>query len=507
MDKFYQVEKIDNWNIKIKIPAFKKNDFIFRNYGMVYEYYLKRYVRKEFDDYLYDRVENGNEFIFKIGFCSFLLNRYRGCMDEDSIRILEGEINTNLPNYFLDGLREDQMNDLNSLLKSKRGLFQCYTSYGKTEVIANLVNLIVKNRKEKVLILTASNQSKETVQERLSEKFDIDLKDFSYDSEVNLININGFFRSSKYNPDSPYWGEVKWVLADEVEHCVNDTIKNVYNSILSGVEYMYGFSATTDKKEAKPIGNCSESYDIEYMNTVGRNKDLVRYFSCTSVYRKPTRFSIELINVKSSLSFDGIGYDNNYEYSEIIYELFTDESFCKLLEKICMSQDLIYVPMLRLQVIDYWIKNYFKREEYYVMTICSRGFSIYCNGELVSDKLKLSDVSYMINEGMINLIIGTRSSYNSLDFPRLNKVVTLYSKTANVVLQTIGRAARSGSFKVYNISTYKNIPIYTNDSRKRIKLIKDYYSNSNIKEIEVDERFFEKNSPPIIYNSTGECPK
>nr|DAT14423.1 MAG TPA: 40S ribosomal protein S3 [Bacteriophage sp.] len=503
MDKFYQVEKIDNWNVKIKVPAYQKGDFRFRNSDRVYKYYLKKYVLEEFDDYLYDRIENGNEFVFKIGFCPFLLNRYRDKMDEESIKVLEGEIKTGLPNYFIDGLREEQMEDLNTLLKSKRGLFQCYTSYGKTEVIANLVNFIVKNRKEKVLILTASDPSKHTVCNRLFEKFNIDLSEFDYGRLANLVNIKGFFKSKKYNPKSEYWGEVKWILADEVEYCVNNTIKDIYDSILSGVEYMYGFSATTDKKEAKPLKNESKTYSMEYMNTIGRNKDLMRYFSGTSVYRKPIEFNIDLIYVKSSLSFDGIKEDKNYEYSEMIYELFTDDSFCKLLERICMSQDLIYVPMLRLQVIDYWIENYFKREEYYVMTICSRGFTVYCNGEVVADGLKLNEASYLINEGVINLIVGTKSSYNSLDFPRLNKVVTLYSKTANVVLQTIGRAARSKSFEVHNISTYKYVPIYTNDSKKRIKLIKDYYKNSNIREIERDERYFEKDSSPIIHASSS----
>ena len=511
--EFYQVKKMSQWRFVVKLPLFETGRFKFKDKVTVYKYWAKKYVTENVDDYLFERSKNDNEFIFRSGFAPLILKMFGDKMDIDSISRLEGYFKSDFPKFYFNNLLRNQNDDVNTLLKSKRGLFQCYTSYGKTEVIATLSNWISNTRGESLLIVTASSASKDTVVNRILDLFGTNISEFSYESNINIVNINGFFRSKKYDPDSEYWGNVKWILADEVENCIPERFRSILTKKLVNVEYVYGFSATTDKKEAMPL-RVDDGIEVldnqnkwkKYVDIIGRNKVLIGFYSFTSVYSKPSKFSVKMINIRSTINFDWLDdTEGVYDYSEIIYDLFTDREMCNLLQSICFSKDLIYIPMPRLGVIDYWINNYFKRPDYPVMCISSRGYEVFVNGEKVRD-LKLADARDEIESGKIRLIVGTRSSYNSLDFPSLNKIITLFSKSANVVFQAIGRATRSKAFEVYNIFPIKKAPIYSIDLFKRLKLIKEYYKDSSLTVIEEDERIYTwNNSPDYIHSNTDKC--
>lgn len=509
--EFYQVEKISQWRFVIKLPLHEKGRFKFFKESVKYQYWTKRFVSEKTEDYLFERIRLDNEFVFRSGFAPFILEIFRNGMDEESIKILESYFKTDFPRFYFNNLTKTQNNDLNDLLKSKRGLFQCYTSYGKTEIIATISDWIANKREENLLIVTASDLSKGTVISRIKSLFGKDIKKFDYDSNINILNINGFLRSKKYDKNNDYWKNVKWILADEVENCVTDTFKTHLTQCMSGVEYIYGFSATTDKKEALPL-RVGDGMDAmrnnkewkKYIDLIGRNKDLIGFYSFTSVYSKPDKFSVKMVHVKSTLNFDWLDdTEGYYDYSEIVYDLFTDKGLCTLLQSICFNKDLIYIPMPRLTVIDHWIKNYFRKSGYTVMCISSRGFEVFENGEKLRE-MKLDEAREEIESGKIRLIIGTKSSYNSLDFPSLNKIITLYSKSANVVFQAIGRATRSKEFEVYNIFPARKAPIYSADLFKRIKLIKEYYGDSDLKVIEEDERIYTwKDSSNNLHTNTN----
>lgn len=90
----------------------------------------------------------------------------------------------------------------------------------------------------------------------------------------------------------------------------------------------------------------------------------------------------------------------------------------------------------------------------------------------------------------LQVILGTKSSYGALDLPELDQSFLLYSKTANVVIQAIGRTARKGDFKIYSIVPAKTIPVYSKDLISRKSLIYDYYRDCNIVEYKYIENLY-----------------
>jgi hypothetical protein len=106
---------------------------------------------------------------------------------------------------------------------------------------------------------------------------------------------------------------------------------------------------------------------------------------------------------------------------------------------------------------------------------------------MLKGNITLEELKEYIKDDMVDIIVGTKSSYSALDFPELNKVIPLTSQLASNVLQAIGRVSRTKEFTIFNLVPYKYIKVYSNDLRKRNKLIKEYYSESKINYIKRTE--------------------
>lgn len=517
--EFYTVEKIDNWYFRIKLPYVDRGKCSYKDKELTYIYAIGRYVNKEVVKYLYQEEVDDGVFVFQIGYAAFILNTFYNQLSSDSIKLLEDIIFTDnqLPKF--DNLLGYQNEDLHQLFEYRRGLFQTFTSYGKTEVISTLANYIVNQLHQNLLIVTGGNPALNEISNRLYDKFGIDLDYFDEEAPLNLINVNGFLRSSYYDKNSDYWKKPMWILADEVEYCVTEGAMEMYENI-PNIIGMYGFSATSDKKAAEPIySRVSDSFmhskemtrllsnpfnkeanamkwnelldkeNWRVRSIMGRNKYLVGYFGTTVVFKKPEDFNITLIDVTTTISADDIEIPAEYSYNEIIYNIFVEKRMCNLIESIVMKEGLTFIPMFRLEVIDYWIDNYFKKDDFLVLCICGRGYELYENGEYLGS-IDLEEMKRLVHFGRIGVILGTRSSYNALDLPELNRCILLYSKVANIVIQAIGRTTRSKTFEVFNISPMKNIPQYSKDYVERKNLIKEYYKECNIVEVKRLESYY-----------------
>lgn len=513
--EYYEVDKLNAWYFNIKLPLSEVRRVSYNSRELTYLYGIHRYVYQNVDRYLYESEPEEGVYTFQSGYASLIYNEFYDDMSDYSRELLESYI---FPTYDLkvnfDNLYDYQNEDLNRLLLVKRGLFQTYTGYGKSEVIVTLANYIVNELGQKVLLVTASSVSMMELTNRFKSKFGIELGQFNPGNAINIINIKGFLRSYAYDKNDDYWNSKFWILADEVENCCSTTAMDFYET-LPNVIRMYGFSATSDKQYAEPLLSripdefyksdevkrlnnlnrfdgrsklleLKKNYIYEIRTRLGRNKYLVGYFGNSVVYRKPRNFDIKLINVMSSISDDDIVLDSSYQYDNVVVELFTNEKMCKLIQLIAYKVGTIFIPMFRLQVIDYWLEHYFQLNGYITVVICSRGFELYDGGKY-QDNITIEELKLLVKLGVVNLILGTKSSYNALDLPELHRSLLLYSKAANVVIQAIGRTARGNKFEVYSIKPYKRIPMYSKDLDMRLELIKNYYSDCNIVDVKCNE--------------------
>lgn len=518
--EFYSIEKIDEWYFKLKLPYIDRKRVAFNRDSLKYLYAIKRYVRDIVTDYLYQEELEDGVFKFNIGMAAFVYNEFYRNLDERSIELLEDilfsreEYDVNFP-----GLYNYQNEDLRTLLTMNRGMFQTYTGYGKSEVIATLANFLYEETDLNVIIVTANSTAYDEIKHRIKTLFGLESGYLDYGSKLNILNLNGVLRSSWYDPNHEFWKEEFCILADEVESCVSDTAMGFYET-LGKVKYMYGFSATSDKKKADPVysrvpdeilntpemlilkndtNNRFES-SLKYLerledhkstvrDILGRNKNVVSYFGTSVIFRKPRDFRISMIDVVTTISQSDLELPSDYVYSEIIYELFTAPKMCELIEAITYKVGTIFIPMFRLQVIDHWLETIFRKKDFLVLVISGRGFQIYEDGELLGN-ITMGEMKKMVRDDVIGVILGTKSSYSALDLPELKRSLLLYSKTANIVIQAIGRTARQNEFEVYSIVPINNIPTYTKDLIERKSLIYDYYSDCKIIDYKYNENVY-----------------
>lgn len=416
--------------------------------------------------------------IFQAGFAPYIYYHLNDHLSEEAKNILMDYTRGDVIHEF-DGLRDTQPEDLALLLSFKRGIFSVFTGYGKTQVIAKLIEYIVKVRQEKVLVITPGSKPLDEVVLRVRDVAGLQPSYFDYDSLYNAININGFLRSNSYDPEHPYWKDVKWVIADECEYCLTDSSIAMLDRCVN-IEHCYGFSGTADKSCADRITMRSG-----LSPQIQRNKNLVGHFGFSIVHRKPSGFDIDIIDIKTSMfnDLEDVRLTDDVTYSEVVKEIFINPRFCRGLKAIVEKEKQgIYIPMGRLEVIYYWLNNVFTWKNGCIVNICGDGIQVWSEGVKVKD-INLDELKSMVENREVEVIVGTRSSYRAIDLPNLSKIIPLTSQVASNVLQQIGRVARKRRFQIFNLIPMIYVSCYTGDLRKRTQLINSYYEDCNINRI------------------------
>lgn len=492
MGEFFEVRRINNLYFDITLPSHLQPLFVFNERIMEFNVRTRRMEPRMGTTPIYHSKKD-NTYRFGIGMAEYVLEVLLKSLPT-SRRMFEGlyelislEIERDSHPINFSNLYPNQNLDLQSLLRYKRGIFQTFTGYGKTEVICTLAQHALISSEGNVLIITNGNKALDELSARWCKSIGYDsVPYFDYSSRLNIINVNGFLKSKQFDPSDVYFSNVSWIIADEVENCLSDTAYSLYECCVN-CDRFYGFSATADKKKAKNIQASSRSDEEKVLQMhrehIGANRYLINMFSMARVYRRPDDFNIRLTTVQSNISTRNIGVEfQSLQYNQYMADLFRSDPFRRLVEGIATSGRMTYVPMPRLKVIDDWMSKSFKKEGTTVVVICSRGYELYSSGRFIRF-IDLMMLKSLVKNGCIDVILGTKSSYSALDLPELDRILLLNSSSSGIVIQAIGRVARNREFEVINISTVGKLSGYTADLNNRVKLIKSYYSDCNIVEI------------------------
>jgi hypothetical protein len=475
---------IDKNESMVVIPSklFNPNLFEYEYGCMMYNYYSCKveWGTKTFKMY----ATNRNKSIYKIrlGLATYYLNtHYHLLKGSDDEKVLL-DIIINKSGWYTDPmhLRHDQNDALINLSKINRGIISVYTGWGKTEVTSVMVKNLLTNTTGNILVLGNKNTIIDELKNRLSKVIDYTPEYFG-DSRLNVISPVGFMASNYYKSgqSDDWFKSVKCVIMDEVDCISNSASELLLKLDKLGCEYFYGMSATADKKRARRI-----PADTSLLSMM--NPDLnavVNTFSHSVVHCKPDNFNINLVKVNMGrLNCDFI-HDvdpNNIAY-DITYNVVTSKKYLDFLYKV-MNKGKPFVPINYTTIIDEWI-NHFKDKR--LITISSMGYNYYVNGTL-QDKFSLEDLKSVVKIGEFDAIFTTASGFSALDLPELTDVVLLAGTMANSIIQYIGRVSRSKEFTIWYANFDNKVPSYTNKLNNQLELVKEYYANCNIKELEHD---------------------
>lgn len=365
----------------------------------------------------------------------------------------------------------------------------------KTQVIATLTNYAHEALGKRVLLVCPSNKARDELVKRCKNVFGLTVStsDKNLNGHLDAIITSGLMNSKKVkDPDlciefKKVLAQYDWVLVDEVEYTINAAGMFLYDSCI-GAERFYAFSGTADKTAGEVI-----SFAQGLSESVIRNKDLIKYFGTSLVYRMPLNMSISNIKIKTQ-SLDNLKIDSSRiedsgnVYAEIMNQIWADDEVCKTIARIVGHFHLCFIPINNLvNILYHWIDHYFIGR-YRILLVCGEGY-IYYDLQGNRTKLTLQESCDYIKDNMVDVIPSTSSGYRALDLPGLENIVLLAGKLAGVTLQSIGRCARGKHMNIITIEPHsrKRIPVYSKGAKEREEMIKSYYQYCEIEDIIINE--------------------
>lgn len=471
----------------------------FKGMRKTYSPWFKRWEEKEVIEKLYDntRARPGKDGVIKLelglGWAAYVVNVFKSIITQSEY---EEVLKTIYADYYRDfpfpGLRDYQNQDVLHILKYNRAILQTNTSYGKTQVISTLANYALGIGK-KVLIITPGSRARDEVIKRYDSLFGKKIST-NLDDDIGCIITSGFLNQKKIKDKSLVGLEIEklkkyeWILVDEVEYTINPSGMWIYDR-LEGAERMYAFSGTADKQTGRMI-----TFAEGITENVVNNKNLIKYFGPSLVYRMPTGITVDNITIKTKtldqLSFteDDIKADSNV-YIEVLTKIWTFKPVCDLIVRIARKYPMLFIPINSLNSVIYdWIDNYFLPSGLRTLLICSDGYIYYEPGKK-KIKLSLKESCEYIKNGLVDVIPSTSSGYRALDFPGLENILLIQGICAGVTLQSIGRVARGKHMNIIALEPKgrRKIPVYSKGLEHRSEMIKEYYKYCDIQDIEINE--------------------
>lgn len=366
----------------------------------------------------------------------------------------------------------------------------------KTQVIATLAKYYYNDLGKKVLLVTPQTKPRDELIKRIKKCYNIDVSTKLGQGRLQSMITQGLMNKKDIkdpNKEKDIISELESfdvVLVDEVEYCANPGGFYIF-SHAKNAEVRYGFSGTSDKSSAKLIGFNNGLNDP----TVVLNKDLIKFFGTSLVYRKPLDLTINSIVIKSS-SMNGknlrlweVPDDCGNVYLEMMTRIFTNPKVADTIVRITKNYPMTFIPINNLQNIIYeWIEMYFIYK-FKILLVCGEGYLCWdMSGTKTNNTLQ--EACDKINSGEVDVIFSTSSGFRALDFPNLKNILLIQGKIAGSVLQQVGRVARQKEFNIIMLEPEdgKSIPVHSKSQKIRKQMIKEYYSYCKINEKIINEK-------------------
>ncbi len=425
------------------------------------------------------------KFVLGLGWAAYVMNVFSRLISIDDWNDLRAAIMTDsYRDVPFPNLRDYQNSDVLFLLKYKIGLFQVNTSYGKTEVIATLTNHFLGEGK-RILLVTPGTKARDELIKRASTRFGIKVSTTIGDQiccmiTQGLLNRKEFKTKEGVKNAEKILSTYDVVLVDEVEYTINPGGEFIYTK-LKNAKNFYGFSGTADKYNGTAL-----TFTNGLSDPILQNRDLIKYFGPALIFRLPLNMKIDDIVIKTK-SMDFLKFNNDAieesgnMYNEIMNQIWTDDTICKTIVKVCKAYPQTFIPMNNLNaVLKYWIDNYFIGQ-LRVLLVSGEGYSYY---DLQGNKtmLSLQESCDYIKAGLVDVIPSTSSGYRALDFPGLENILLTSGKVAGVTLQCIGRVARNKHMNIITLAPFskRKIPVYSKGAETRNEMFKQYYKYCEI---------------------------
>lgn len=480
------IRKMDNLRFAVVLDSYlMQEDFMFDTVSWQFNVYKRKRVPVRSRQSLFGDW-NYNKGVIKVGFLKLFYDNYKELLTEESMKLLVSEIFSDKLIEPLPNLTDQQNHDVRKLSRYKRAIDQSFTGSGKTEVICSLADAYAKQGK-KVFIMSPSYVAMNELKKRL-QKFGYPM-DYEFDQSqlINLANVNGNMRTEKFQTTDPYWKEVKLVLADEVEKCINADIESYFEE-MENFEHIFGFSATAEKYFARKIITLPNG-EQKVNDTILSSSKMIGLFGFTEAYHKPEEKEVIIKEVycysfgKITDNRDVSAFDRNFSikagfdipfYNRMI---FRHPAIGRLVHKVCVGEGKMYVPLNEKKVLDRWIENEFFNDK--VLMISSAGYQICYLGERTN--IDYGQIAETIESGEVDFLFGTSSSFNSIDFNGgINKVLLLNDRISTRVLQQIGRVSRGKHYEIFMLKPQKKLNFYDRLYSERFRMLKEYYSDCDL---------------------------
>lgn len=466
--------------------SFSVTDLTIEESKWILDFFTFKHGIRKYDykkkDWYYETVEktipkviSATSLLFPMGYIFVFTNLFYKSISPSLLNDITAKFkNTEftIDNYYDLVDENDTYFKLSELIKNKRGVLQIPTGKGKTEMIATLaMNIMAKG--EKVLVTSEQGKVLEEIRDRIAKLGHIFPKKRNPNDLIYIIKPSAFCKSYEFSDDwkENFGSNVKYIISDEAETVPNATFMNKLFPILSKVEYLWGFTATSNKLSSLGIPK-----DASLKPLLNVYSDLViSYFGFSVSNELPTGYNIKITTIDCDIRV----HPDISDYHKVIQTVTNSDLFGMIIREILNREDNLFVPInSRVAFSSILKKSWVYNGK--TLLICGDGCQVYDNNVYV-DTVSLSEAKRMIKDKEVRLILGTMSSYRGIDFHGLKSVLMSFDKQPDLVKQIIGRLTRGSDFSIYLIKPKEYVPYLRNAFWCIIKEIKQYYSKCNLK--------------------------
>ena len=400
------------------------------SYNAYFDTYSDKGIYSHLDDY-YD---------CSISLLPLILNIFNSL----SIELDTSEIDSFYSDYQFDfsnpdlgtGKLRDEQYDvvLNKIKNHNRGILQCNTGFGKSELMIYLFTHYTGTGNK--LLLTNNNQVAEELKLRFK-KYELDHKSLN----IMIINPISFMNSnaSKDPGNIEFLSNVDFIQIDELES-VPKSLEDLLE-IVGPVRYLYGYSASPDKSRGRDLSN-PHVLDEVLPDTV----KVINLAGFSLYYKAPIK-PIEVTVIRSKMNKEWLPdwckksdskgalvtkqklSQSNLFKSDLILHIIED---CILPNK----KNILFIPYRFIEHGDK-IFEYFKSSNYKILQW--DGDKIRSNFQ---SGITQKDIKKLTEDNAFDILIASKVADRGVDFRNLNDILLFLHSQYNNVIQVIGRISR-----------------------------------------------------------------